>query len=176
VLGGAVVTGILLAVVAAVDPQDLGGDVLYSLNYRTNYLFDLTGGEDFVDPSLVIPDNRRDVWAYYLGRFVDSPVRGIGLGSGWSTRGLQEPHNLLLELLAETGLVGLTGFLVLVVTVARRGGGVVGGTALVVALMPAMTQTVLFEPSLWLAAGLWLAGKVDRPVEPEVEMVQGVAS
>ena len=175
-LSGAVVTGILLAGVAAVDPPDLGGDVLYSLNYRTNYLFDLTGGEDFVDPSLIIPDNRRDVWAYYLGRFVDSPVRGIGLGSGWSTPGLQEPHNLLLEVLAETGLLGLTGFLVLSLTVARRGGGAVGGTALVVALLPAMTQTVLFEPSLWLAAGLWLAGKVDRPVEPEVEMVQGVAS
>jgi hypothetical protein len=176
VLGGAAVAAVLLAGVAAVDPQDLGGDVLYSLNYRTNYLLDLTGGEDFVDPSFVIQDNRRDVWAFYVRRFLDSPARGIGLGFGWATRGLQEPHNLVLELLAETGLLGLAGFGVLAVTVARRGGGAVGGAAILVALLPAMTQTVLFEPSLWLAAGLWLAGKVARPVEPEVEMVQGVAS
>jgi O-antigen ligase len=175
-LGGAAIAAVLLAGVAAVDPQDLGGDVLYSLNYRTNYLFDLTGGDDFVDPSLIIQDNRRDVWGYYLGRFVDSPLRGIGLGTGWGTLGLQEPHNLVIELLGETGLLGLAGFLLLAITVARNGGGTVGGTALLVALVPSMTQTVLFEPSLWMAAGLWLAGRVPRPVEPEVEMVQGVKS
>ena len=176
VLGGAAIAAVLLAGVAAVDPQDLGGDVLYSLNYRTNYLFDLTGGDDFVDPSLIIQDNRRDVWGYYLGRFVDSPLRGIGLGTGWGTLGLQEPHNLVIELLGETGLLGLAGFLLLAITVARNGGGTVGGTALLVALVPSMTQTVLFEPSLWMAAGLWLAGRVPRPVEPEVEMVDGVKS
>jgi hypothetical protein len=70
----------------------------------------------------------------------------------------------------------LAGFLLLAITVARNGGGTVGGTALLVALLPAMTQTVLFEPSLWMAAGLWLAGRVPRPVEPEVEMVRGVKS
>lgn len=172
---GAVVAAVLLAGIAAVDPHDLGGDVVYSLNYRTDYLFDLTGGADnYVDPSLIIPDNRRDIWGYYLGRFQDSPIRGIGLGTGWGTRGLQEPHNLVIELLGETGLLGLAGFLFLAVAVARNGGGTVGGAALLVALVPSMTQTVLFEPSLWLAAGLWVGGKVARPAEPEVEMVEGV--
>lgn len=176
VLGGIGVAVVLLAGIAAVDPQDLGGDVLYSLNYRTNYLLDLTGGEDFVDPAFIIQDNRRDIWGYYLGRFQDSPLRGIGLGTGWGTRGLQEPHNLVIELLAETGLIGFAGFLGLAITVVRNGGGTLGGTALLVALVPSMTQTVLFEPSLWLAAGLWMAGKVARPVEPEGEMVRGVKS
>jgi hypothetical protein len=174
--GGVVVAAILLGGITALDPQYLGGDVLHSLNYRTNYLFDLTGGADFVDPSLIIPDNRRDIWGYYLDRFQDSPWRGIGLGTGWGTRGLQEPHNLIIELLGETGVLGLTGFLLLAWTVARNGGGTIGGTALVLALVPSMTQTVLFEPTIWLAAGLWAAGKVPRPAELEVDMVEGVAT
>jgi len=177
VVGGGVVVGVaLLTAITALDRPGLGGNVLYSLNYRTSYLFDITGGADFVDPSLIVPDNRRDVWGYYFRRFQESPVRGIGLGTGWGTPGLQEPHNLLIELLGEAGILGLAGFLVLAATVARNGGGTVGGTALVLALIPSMTQTVLFEPTLWLAAGLWTAGKVAGPFEPEVEMVQGVAS
>jgi len=174
--GGFAMGVVLLAAVTALDRPGLGGNVLYSLNYRTNYLFDITGGADFVDPSLIVPDNRRDVWGYYFQRFTESPLRGIGLGTGWGTPGLQEPHNLMIELLGETGIIGLAGFLVLGATVARNGGGSVGGTALVLALLPSMTQTVLFEPTLWLAAGLWAAGKVAGPVEPEVEMVQGVAT
>ena len=177
VVGGGVVVGVaLLTAITALDRPGLGGNVLYSLNYRTSYLFDITGGADFVDPSLIVPDNRRDVWGYYFRRFQESPVRGIGLGTGWGTPGLQEPHNLLIELLGEAGILGLAGFLVLAATVARNGGGTVGGTALVLALIPSMTQTVLFEPTLWLTAGLWTAGKVAGPFEPEVEMVQGVAS
>jgi hypothetical protein len=177
VMAGGVVMGlVMLTAIAMVDRPRLGGDVLYSLNYRTNYLFDITGGADFVDPSLIVSDNRRDVWGYYFRRFADSPWRGIGLGTGWGTPGLQEPHNLVIELLGEAGILGLAGFLVLATTVARNGGGPVGGTALVLALLPSMTQTVLFEPTWWLAAGLWVAGKVPGPVEPEVEMVTGVAS
>jgi hypothetical protein len=174
--GGIVVTVVLLAGIMAIDPQYLGGDVLHSLNYRTNYLFDLTGGTDFVDPSLIVQDNRRDVWGYYLDRFRGSPLRGIGLGTGWGTFGLQEPHNLVIELLGETGVIGLAGFLILAATVIRLGGGTVGGAALVVALVPSMTQTVLFEPTLWLAFGLWVAGKVATPVKGALEMVEGVAS
>jgi O-antigen ligase len=84
-------------------------------------------------------------------------VRGIGLGTGWGQTGLQEPHNLALELLAETGIVGALGFMALLVSL-RRGGGRTAGPALAVVAAAALTQTVLFEAVLWFGLGLWLAG------------------
>ena len=60
-----------------------------------------------------------------------SPVLGIGLGTGWATPGMQEPHNLGLQLLGETGIVGLLGFLAVAFVVGRFGGGLMkAGTAL----------------------------------------------
>jgi hypothetical protein len=50
----------------------------------------------------------------------------------------------------------MAGFLVLLALVVWHGGGLVGGVALVVAFTASITQTVLFEPTWWLAAGLFL--------------------
>jgi len=104
-------------------------------------------------------EERADVWPDYVRMFRRHPITGVGLSVGWQTEQIgQEPHNLLLELLAETGLVGTAAFFLLLVMVFRRGRGAAGYAALLMAFLPSMTQTVLFEPTWWLAAGILLAG------------------
>jgi O-antigen ligase len=159
---GALVAVLLLGFHLATDPEGVGGDVDDALEFRWTYLLALgqidVGEEGVVDLNLVVDDNRLEVWGEYTNRFADNPLRGIGLGTGWGQTGLQEPHNLLLELLAETGIVGALGFLALVLSLGR-GGGATAGPALAVVGVAALTQTVLFEPVLWLTMGLWLAGR-----------------
>ena len=104
----------------------------------------------------IVNDSRGQVWPIYLDFIREHPIRGVGLGTGWALV-IQEPHNIVLELLGEMGLVGLAGFTVLFVTILRSASNPLGRTALVVALSAAMTQTVLFEATWWFAAGLALA-------------------
>lgn len=158
VLTAAAVTALLIAVFWIVDREDVGSDLDDAIGYR------LTQGASLGAPEAGgdgIQDTRSIVWPRYVEAFTDHPLIGIGLGVGWSTPGMQEPHNLGLELLGETGIVGLLGFLVLGVAVVRVGGGTIGAVALTVVLASAMTQTVLFEGTLWFAAALYLghAGK-----------------
>ncbi len=171
---GAVVGMGLLGLQIAVDPPGVGGDVLAALEFRTTHFGDLgaidLGEPGVVDPNLVVPDDRLDVWGEYWRRFAASPIRGIGLGTGWAEPGLQEPHNLWLELLAETGVVGTIGFLVLLGALWRRGGGV-ATSVLAVVFVASLSQTVLFEPVLWFGLGLWLAA----PGGPE-GLVRGPAA
>ncbi len=163
--GAALVAVVVLAFHVLTDPTDVGGDVDDALEFRWTYLFALgqidVGEEGVVDPDLVVDDNRLEVWEEYWGRFVDNPIRGIGLGTGWGESGLQEPHNLALELLAETGIVGLLGFVAMVLFLGR-GGGSTAGPSLAVVAFAALTQTVLFEPVLWFSLGLWLAASTSR--------------
>jgi O-antigen ligase len=92
---------------------------------------------------------------------------GVGLGVGWQTNSLQqEPHNLVLQILAELGMLGALAFASLITLVAFRGGGAIGVALLVAALLPFISQTVLFEPAWWFAAGVLLAG--DRAQESEI--------
>jgi hypothetical protein len=171
---GALVAGVILGFHLFTDPEGVGGDVEEAMGFRWTYLFALgqidTGDEGVVDPGLIVEDNRLDVWAEYAGRFADSPLRGIGLGTGWGQAGLQEPHNLALELLAETGIVGALGFVAMLLSLGR-GGGHTAGPALVVVGAAALTQTVLFEPVLWFSLGIWLAASSDRG---RVEATAGV--
>jgi hypothetical protein len=170
---GALVAVVLLGIHIALDPPGVGGDVDDALEFRWTYLFALgqidVGEEGVVDPSLVVEDNRLEVWREYAARFEENPIRGIGLGTGWGEVGLQEPHNLALELLAETGIVGALGFVALLVSLGR-GVGSTAGPALAVVFVAGLTQTVLFEPVLWFTLGLWLAAssprreRVDTPV------------
>ncbi|HEX6147945.1 MAG TPA: O-antigen ligase family protein [Acidimicrobiia bacterium] len=166
---GAVAAVMLLGFHLATDPPGVGGDVEQALEFRWTYLFALgqidVGEEGVVDPNLIVDDNRLDVWGEYADRFAESPLRGIGLGTGWGETGLQEPHNLALELLAETGIVGALGFAVMILSLGR-GVGRIAGPALAVVAAAALTQTVLFEPVLWFVLGLWLAASHSRaPVE-----------
>lgn len=148
---------VLIAVTLAVDREGVGADVVSAVTFRIDQNVTLDGGDagEFGESEGVV-DARSAVWPFYVDAFRDNVLAGIGLGTGWARPGVQEPHNLALELLGETGIIGMAGFLVLLGVVLRFGSGEMGMIALVVALLSAVTQTVLFEPTWWFAAGLYL--------------------
>lgn len=163
----------------ATDVENVGGDLPLQFAFRLRQGWDLLASitglfessaafEDQFAPS----EQRADVWPEYWQLFLDHPVTGAGLGVGWESNSIgQEPHNLFLELGAETGVIGLVAFALLLVVIIRQGSGALGAVALAVSLLPAFTQTVLFEPTWWFAAGLYLAGNgmfedaAEMPVE-----------
>ena len=157
---------VILAGVWTLDREEVGGDLDLQFSFRFSQgwdlLADLTGlfssSDSFAD-RFDLSEERADVWPEYVAMFRENPVTGVGLGVGWETTSItQEPHNLALELLAETGLLGTGAFVLLLLTVVRAGEGPIGLVALVTAFLPSMTQTVLFEPTWWFAAALYLAG------------------
>jgi hypothetical protein len=164
---------VVLAGVWLTDQPDVGGDLDLQFAFRFSQgwdlLADLTGffstSDEFADrfePS----EERADVWPEYLEMFRSHPVMGVGLGVGWQTNSIrQEPHNLVIELLAETGLLGMAAFLVLLGVIVKYGRGGVGGALLLVTFLPSITQTVLFEPAWWFAAAMFVAGVSPRPDE-----------
>jgi hypothetical protein len=168
---GALVAALILGFHIMTDPEGVGGDVAEALGFRWDHLLalgdiEIPGGAD--RPDLSAEDNRLAVWTEYAQRFAENPIRGIGLGTGWNEVGFQEPHNLVLELLGETGIIGFLGFVVLITSLGR-GGGWVAGSALAVVGAASLTQTVLFEPVLWFTLGLWLSARSTRkPVEAAV--------
>jgi O-antigen ligase len=168
---GALVAVLLLGFHVVTDPEGVGGDVAEALGFRWDHLLvlgDIQVPGGAAQPDLGADDNRLAVWTEYAERFTEQPIRGIGLGTGWNEAGFQEPHNLILELLAESGIVGFLGFVVLVLSLGR-GGGWVAGPALVVVGAASLTQTVLFEPVLWFTLGLWLsASSTRKPAEVAV--------
>ena len=172
VAASAAVSVVLIAVFWVVDPPNQGADLDQAVAYR------ITQGTSLGAPEIGgdgIQDTRSVVWPRYVDAFADDPALGIGLGTGWSTPGMQEPHNLGLQLLGETGIIGLVSFIGLVVVVARYGGGTIGAVALTVVAASIVTQTVLFEPTLWFAGSLYLgrAGRsVDRSSQTAKETIQ----
>ena len=91
---------------------------------------------------------------------------------GWETNSVgQEPHSLWLELAAETGLIGIAAFVLLMVAIitewSRR-----WWEPSWRAFLPSITQTVLFEPTWWFAAGLFLGGKVGLGGKPPLELTR----
>jgi O-antigen ligase len=169
---------ILLTALFAVDVADVGGDldVQFAFRFQQGWdlLADLTGlfqtseaFQDVFDES----EQRADVWPEYWAMFKSEPITGVGLGVGWETNSVgQEPHSLWLELGAETGILGVAAFIFLLWAMIKSGGGLVGAAALTAAFLPSITQTVLFEPTWWFAAALYLGGKVGFNREPPLEL------
>ena len=147
---------LLVGLLWVVDPQGVGSDLDDSIAYRITQGTSL--GAPAEEGGFGVQDTRSVVWPQYVSAFRSNPVLGIGLGTGWATPGMQEPHNLGLQLLGESGIVGLLGFLAVAVVVSRFGGGTIGAVALTVVAASALTQTVLFEATLWFAAALYLGG------------------
>ncbi len=161
---------VLVGFLAAVDRAGVGADLATEVAFRLDQNITLDAGDaGRLGSDLGVVDARRIVWPWYVEAFRTHPVLGIGLGTGWALEGVQEPHNLGLELLGETGLVGFAGFVLLAGTVVWRGRGTLGAVALAVALVAAFTQTVLFEPTLWFAAGLYVGGAGSSTDRHELE-------
>lgn len=145
-----------VGLVWAVDPPGVDLDLDRSVEFRLEQAFTLgtiegLGIEGDIDGEA---DTRSEAWPRYATYFRENPLRGAGLGTGWASG--QEPHNLALQLLGETGLVGAAGFLVLAWVIARRSSRF-GWPLFIVAVLPGLTQTVLFEPTIWLAAAAAVA-------------------
>jgi O-antigen ligase len=165
-LGAALLwTVALLGVAWLADRPGVGGDLPASLSFRFGQGVTLgpgfsgsDGGDGGADP-----DYRGIVWPMYVDFFRSNPIRGVGLGFGWATEHVQEPHNLVLQLLGETGLIGLAGFAVLGVAIVRSGVSRFGWVALATTLSASMTQTVIFEPTWWFAAALALTADRGPP-------------
>lgn len=157
-LGVAAASGVLLvAAFWIADRPDIGTDLAEAVRYRATQGASLGAPIDgFVDEGFGIQDTRSVVWPRYVAAYQNHPVSGIGLGVGWDTPGMQEPHNLALQLLGETGLVGVFAFLGIAYVVIRKGRGTIGLIALVAVSITALTQTVLFEPTLWFSGALYL--------------------
>lgn len=156
----AVSAGVGLVLVASfwvADRPNVGSDLAEAVRYRATQGASLGAPIDgFVDEGFGIQDTRSVVWPRYVAAYQNHPVGGIGLGVGWATPGMQEPHNLALQLLGETGLLGFLTFAGVAYVVIRGGRGTIGLIALVVVSATALTQTVLFEPTLWFAGALFL--------------------
>ena len=157
-IGVAFAVGVLLvAAFWVADRPGVGTDLAEAVEYRLSQGASLGAPIDgFVEEGIGLQDTRSVVWPRYVDAYQTHPISGIGLGVGWATPGMQEPHNLGLQLLGETGLLGLFAFAAVAYVVVRWGGGTIGAVALVVVASTAMTQTVLFEPTLWFSGALYL--------------------
>ncbi len=139
------------------DRPGVGTDLADAVEYRLTQGASLGAPiEGFVEEGIGLQDTRSVVWPRYVNAYQTHPISGIGLGVGWATPDMQEPHNLVLQLLGETGLLGLFAFAAVAYVVVRWGGGTIGAIALVVVASTAMTQTVFFEPTLWFSGALYL--------------------
>jgi O-antigen ligase len=113
----------------------------------------------------VSSNGRFELWSEAWSAFVQHPLGGIGTGSFAGTNpGELYPHNLLLEVAAELGLVGLllvAGTLlygVVALVQAWRGGEEARpAVALVSALLVSMLLNSLVSSNLPTNNGLWLA-------------------
>lgn len=79
--------------------------------------------EDSEEPTSVV--SRLDLWQATLARFLDAPVLGIGpdllaRAPGIGFEAGAHPHNAVLMIAAETGLVGLLGIGMIVLTALAR--------------------------------------------------------
>lgn len=162
-----VAAGLMLAALFVTDPASVGNDMADSVGFRLANLVvlgEIEVGDDEVVPGLDPGDNRLEVWTVYWARFLGSPLRGTGLGTGWAETDFQEPHNLWLQLIAETGLIGLVGFITMVGLIARAAGRPAPpiAAAMSVVGLATLTQTVLFEPVLWFILGCWYAASRAR--------------
>ena len=72
-----------------------------------------------VSESLTSDDSRADLWRKSMAAFKESPILGNGLGSVWWTVGFYS-HNILSDLLSETGVIGTTIALVVLIKLFRK--------------------------------------------------------
>ena len=116
----------------------------------------VVGGERSILATMVLSDpnviGRAVLLDTAVGLFLGAPVQGIGLGGFASLGFLEYPHNLVIEVAAELGMVGLV-LLGLWAALAFRGAL---GSPLLVALLVATCVFALFSGSLASNAEFWM--------------------
>ncbi len=92
--------------------------------------------------------------------FVAHPLAGAGLGSYEAMTGLNYPHNLILEILAETGVIGLTATMCVAIVALRQMGRLprTEGKELLIAMFIAALVHQQFSFEIAQAKGLLLVG------------------
>ncbi|MGI0024181.1 MAG: O-antigen ligase family protein [Nitrososphaera sp.] len=106
-------------------------------------------------------NNRMSVWREGVAIFVENPI--VGIGSGAFRTGATEtgkaPHNFVLSLLAELGIIGFSLFAAILIVVfyhARRQPSASSNfwsTILIVWLFSAVTHNVEYRKQTWLFLG-----------------------
>lgn len=93
----------LIALLLAVAPEQAFD--------RFRGISDLIGRDAGVYDGSIAP--RKIAWQQAIGLFQSSPITGVGLGNFqfFTNLSLTYPHNIFLESLAETGMLGLAGLL-----------------------------------------------------------------
>lgn len=78
-----------------------------------------SAGFDRVSSLITTDDVREELWKKAMIVFYESPIIGHGLGSIWWTTGFFS-HNVIIDLLAETGVVGTVIWLIVAVNATVR--------------------------------------------------------
>lgn len=88
-------------------------------------------GSDYMSQTVKSGDRGRSLlWMYAVDIFKGSPLLGAGLGGYFALTGEAYPHNFFLELLAETGIVGLlVSVLFLIIHLSKNSAGLFHVTA-----------------------------------------------
>ncbi|MFA7430529.1 MAG: O-antigen ligase family protein [Rhodospirillaceae bacterium] len=145
------------------------------------YLFQRMAGADLghlevFAPAWLIDVHRQHIWAFALAGFTDHPLVGVGMGAAKMLPGAMDmipgvggmylpahPHNWLVEVLSETGLIGTLPLVVVVMglTVAALRRWLFDGDIAALALFTLVIMFFaagLFNFSLWRA--YWLIGLI----------------
>lgn len=106
--------------------------------------------------------SRLRLWQQAASIIMDTPLIGVGFGAFQATGGeLRDPHNTILELASELGIIGLALFMALLATVfvmgarAARGNGIVRG--LVVGLAAVVIESMVEPFFLDASSAIWTA-------------------
>lgn len=179
---------ILAVVLAAGAAWQLSPQFKQRLQATTQTLVD----DNSVDRAVA---QRLDIWQGATAMIADRPLTGVGVRGfrvAWPSYQQLDPehwqsgsahnalhaHHLILEVLAETGLIGLLGFVVAVVMAARlwrRGTGAQRETAwpyalgLVAALFPLNTHYATYS-TFWSLVIMWLFALYASALLSDVEM------
>ena len=102
-----------------------------------------------------------------VGLFLGAPLQGVGLGGFAAIGFLEYPHNLVVEIASELGLIGII-LLAIWLVLAIRGAA---GSPLLMALLVATTVFALFSGSVasnaefWMVSALAVSGAARRREE-----------
>jgi len=103
-----------------------------------------------------ITSGRAEIWAIAWHGFLQHPMLGNGISQIEYNAGIVHPHNFLLQMLYDGGLVLALGILIPVCTLLRRTIRNRDGAAMLTMLLFCSVPTGLLSKDLWGNTALWL--------------------